>query len=253
MVEPLELKFEGSQELRSQRARCKWWDAEAEAWAEDGVRRSFRPEHAEEFVCLTSHLTIFGAVLEAVRLVLQCSTASEVLSVDGLQNLGTAQWLHYVATIVTFVSISFFAGAMIWAMHRDCRTAEDLPPEEVAEALLVSRSEVQPGGFEAEGEEAEEVQPHAQGAANRHCCRCPRCSRCRACAMKTLDGAVWLLSTMFEVQAADSVSELLDVKMAMVNRCITSILDEHWKRNLQNPLPSNQLLCLRVYESPYKF
>ena len=117
----------------------------------------------------------------------------------------------------------------------------------------MSRSEVQPGGFEAEGEEAEEVQPHAQGAANRHCCRCPRCSRCRACAMKTLDGAVWLLSTMFEVQAADSVSELLDVKMAMVNRCITSILDEHWKRNLQNPLPSNQLLCLRVYESPYKF
>ena len=191
-------------------------------WSEDGVRRSSRFEDADEFVCLTSHLTIFGAVLEAVLQVLQCSTASEVLSVDGLQNLGNAQWLHYAASIVTFVSLSFFAGAMIWAMRRDCRTAEDLPFEEVAEALLVSRREVESSGLEPHVEEVEGLEPDAQAAANRRCC-----PRCRACAMKGLDGAVWLLSTMFEVQATDSVSELLDVKMAMVNRCITSILDGH--------------------------
>ncbi|CAE7523881.1 rngB, partial [Symbiodinium sp. CCMP2456] len=223
LAKPVELRFKkGSQELlNSQRARCKFWDEAANVWAQEGIRRSLLPQHAEDFVCLTTHLTIFGAVLEAVWLVLQCSTASEVLSVDGLQNLATSHWLHYAATIVTFVSFGLFAGAMIWAMRRDCRMAEDLPPEEVAEALLVSRrSETSQKGLEPEME-AEEAE--IQAAPNR-CCRCsPRCPRCAACAMKGLDGVFWLVSTMFEVQATDSVSELFDAKTAMVNRCITSI------------------------------
>ena len=100
---------------------------------------------------------------------------------------------------------------MVWGYHRDRKDADFLSPEEVAAALLVSK----------ENRSFHEPEVQAKGRARACCGAC--CARCRACATGTVDGMVWLVSTMFEVQAADSVLELLDVKLATVNRCITSI------------------------------
>ena len=55
-----------------------------------------RSELADGFVCLTRHLTIFAVVLEKVVLVLRCSTASDILSIEGFQNLFRSQWLSHL-------------------------------------------------------------------------------------------------------------------------------------------------------------
>ena len=72
LAKPMQLGFDVEEQSRSRtgwKAVCAFWDEEASVWAHAGVVRS--EEVADEFICVTSHLTIFGAILERVLLVLR--------------------------------------------------------------------------------------------------------------------------------------------------------------------------------------
>ena len=85
----------------SSAASCAFWDEENAIWSARGLSRlSF--EDGVGLLCQTTHLTLFGAVLDAFLRVLQCSTASEVFSSEGFQNIGRGEWLPYTPSIVTF-------------------------------------------------------------------------------------------------------------------------------------------------------
>ena len=192
-------------------------------------------------VCLTSHLTIFAVVLEAVKTVLQCSTAAQVLSAEGFRNIGVShenqapllhslsfltaldppkrggtltlinshtgavQWLRGTASIFFLVSIGLFAVALAWGWYLDLKASRTIPAEEVEAALMVSRM----GQDHKDGEETEE--PREESGQKGGCC------------MNCLDTSVWLASSIFSIPATDSVSELLDARVATVNRCISSV------------------------------
>ena len=82
-------------------ASCAFWDEEEATWSTRGLRRlSF--EDGAGLLCQTTHLTLFGAVLDAFLRVVRCSTASQVFSLEGFQNLGRGAWLSYSSTIISF-------------------------------------------------------------------------------------------------------------------------------------------------------
>ena len=200
LTKPLELRFEGLERFNEsslQQARCVFWDEESGSWSREGVTRS---EQSEGFVCLTSHLTLFGVFLEAVGRAFRCSSASEVLSVEGLQNLGTTEWLTYAATILTFVFLLVFAAAIAFGAHLDRRTRRAISAVEVEEVLLVSRSE----------EQAREAGWSQVG----------RSALCCWCFTSAFAKMAWLVSTVFGFEAADDVGELANPQAAAVSRCI---------------------------------
>ncbi|CAE7237630.1 unnamed protein product, partial [Symbiodinium pilosum] len=78
-------------------AFCAFWDEEEGTWStrglvllsiEDGI-------NGPELLCQTTHLTLFGALLDTLVKVVRCSTASEVFSAKGFENLGKGNWLSY--------------------------------------------------------------------------------------------------------------------------------------------------------------
>ena len=199
---PLELRFEGLERFNEsalQQARCVFWDEDAGSWSREGLARS---EQSDGFVCLTSHLTIFGVVfLEAVGRAFRCSSASDVLSVEGLQNLGTTRWLTYAATIVTFVFLAAFAAAMGWGAHLDVKTKRAFSEAEVEAVLLVSRSE--------ERAWEEEWLRHGRSAL---CCWC---------LTSAFEKMAWLVSIVFEFEATDDVGKFANPQATTVSRCIS--------------------------------
>ena len=144
----------------------------------------------------------------------------------------------YPATILTFLSLLLLAIAFAWAVRLDSKASNALVDEEVESMLLVSRQPKSTHELEAQTK-------------HRACCSClggaasgpslvhPLPLKTNAlpvtqtdvffpCAVCGLFGGMfaeaWLVSTMFEVEAPDNVSELLDTaKTASVNRCIASI------------------------------
>ena len=192
---PLLLRF-GDVAGQGGQGKCKFWDEEANQWSRKGVTRSDLDE-AAGVACLTTHLTIFAVLLETAAQVLRCSTASEVLSADGLRNLGTVQWLSHAASILTLIAIGLAIAALAWGMYLDWQNARTLPTEEVEAALMLERRR-------------QHLASQKSGYGSSGCCRCA-------------DATLWTLTSMFDVPATDSVSELLDAKVATVNRCISSV------------------------------
>ena len=197
--QPLELRFqhvaagEGGRQFQ-----CAFWDEENSRWSRDGVQRS---EDMEEFVCLANHLTLFGVVLDAVAQAFRCSTASDVLSAASFQNMSRTQWLAYPASIFSFVFLGICLGAMLWGLHLDRKAARALPESDVEAVLLVNRAE-------------KKVTWEPDWQKHRHS------AFCCWCLAKACDGFAWLVSTIFEFQATDSLAEFTKPQEATVSRCI---------------------------------
>ncbi|CAE7309516.1 Atrnl1 [Symbiodinium necroappetens] len=185
--QPLELRFqyvaaaEGGRQLQ-----CAYWDEENSRWSRDGVQGF---EGADEFVCLANHLTLFGVVLDAVAQAFRCSTASDVLSAASFQNMSRTQWLAYPASIFSFVFLGIFLAARA------------LPQSDVEAVLLVNRAE-------------KKVTWEPDWRKHRHS------AFCCWCLAKACDGLAWLVSTIFEFQATDSLAEFAKPQEATVSRCI---------------------------------
>eukprot|EP00439_Symbiodinium_sp_Y106_P047187 s2424_g6.t1 len=197
--QPLELRFqhvaagEGGRQFQ-----CAFWDEENSRWSRDGVQRS---EDMEEFVCLANHLTLFGVVLDAVAQAFRCSTASDVLSAASFQNMSRTQWLAYPASIFSFVFLGICLAAMLWGLHLDRKAARALPESDVEAVLLVNRAE-------------KKVTWEPDWQKHRHS------AFCCWCLAKACDGFAWLVSTIFEFQATDSLAEFTKPQEATVSRCI---------------------------------
>ena len=98
LVKPIKIRLSTTSEM-SEAALCSFWDEENVTWSSRGLSRlSFEDG---ELLCQMTHLTIFGAVVDAFLRVVQCSTASEVFSAEGFQNIGKGAWLRFTPSIVT--------------------------------------------------------------------------------------------------------------------------------------------------------
>ncbi|CAE7773231.1 rngB, partial [Symbiodinium sp. CCMP2456] len=133
-------------------AQCAFWDEETSAWSSTGLRRLAYQDG--ELICQTSHLTVFGAVLDVLLQVIRCSTASQVLSAEGFANFGKGTWTGRSPTVVAFIAVFVFVLLLFYALRLDAKRA--LSREEVEAALLVELEEDTPREFDNSDEEEAE-------------------------------------------------------------------------------------------------
>ncbi|CAE7257532.1 unnamed protein product, partial [Symbiodinium pilosum] len=102
-------------------AFCAFWDEDEGTWSTRGLALLSVEDGIDgpELLCQTTHLTLFGALLDTLIKVVQCSTASEVFSAEGFENLGKGKWLSY--TYVPCIALLLFILLLLYAVRLDTR------------------------------------------------------------------------------------------------------------------------------------
>ncbi|CAE7204363.1 gefF [Symbiodinium natans] len=205
LARPIEVLILGATEG----SRCAFWDEDTGTWSSEGLRAvSFRDG---ELLCQTSHLTVFGAVLETFLHVLRCSTAAQVFSAEGLQNLSKGTWPGHAAAIITFSALFICLLLLLYALRLDRKRS--LSRKQVKAALLIELDADKQDAADGYAEEEEE-EVKAEKA------RQP--SVCRQAAARLASSFAWLLSQMFDIPD-DLLTELMNAKVVTINRCISSL------------------------------
>ncbi|CAE7554155.1 rngB [Symbiodinium sp. CCMP2592] len=203
LAQPIEIRLPGA----SEEAQCAFWDEETSAWSSKGLLRLAHEDG--ELICQTSHLTVFGAVLDVLLQVIRCSTASQVLSAEGFANFGKGTWTGRSPTVIAFIAVFVFVLLLLYALRLDAKRA--LSREEVEAALLVELEEDTPHEFDdSDDQEPEVKQAH-------------RPNICQRAAAWMLSRFMWFLSQIFEMPDANMLEELMNAKVVTINRCISSI------------------------------
>eukprot|EP00971_Amphidinium_carterae_P207581 4118985-Amphidinium_carterae.1 len=70
---------------------CGWFDEETQEWRTDGVE--LVEGSGDAFICASTHLTIFGAVIKGAFGALLCSNA-DLLTPKGLKKLAKGDWWY---------------------------------------------------------------------------------------------------------------------------------------------------------------
>ena len=117
LVQPIEIRLPGANE----EAQCAFWDEETAAWSSTGLLRLAYKDG--ELICQTSHLTVFGAVLDVLLRVIRCSTASQVLSAEGFANFGKGTWTGRSPTVIAFIAVFVFVLLLLYALRLDAKRA----------------------------------------------------------------------------------------------------------------------------------
>ncbi|OLQ14692.1 Attractin-like protein 1 [Symbiodinium microadriaticum] len=203
LVQPIEIRLPGANE----EAQCAFWDEETSAWSSTGLLRLAYQDG--ELICQTSHLTVFGAVLDVLLRVIRCSTASQVLSAEGFANFGKGTWTGQSPTVIAFIAVFVFVLLLLYALRLDAKRA--LSREEVEAALLVELEEETDHEIGISDDQEPEVK------------KVNRRNICHQAAARMLSQFMWFLSQIFEMPDADMLKELMNAKMVTINRCISSI------------------------------
>jgi len=203
LVQPIEIRLPGANE----EAQCAFWDEETSAWSSTGLLRLAYKDG--ELICQTSHLTVFGAVLDVLLRVIRCSTASQVLPADGFANFGKGTWTGRSPTVIAFIAVFVFVLLLLYALRLDAKRA--LSREEVEAALLVELEEETDHEIGISDDQEPEVK------------KVNRRNICHQAAARMLSQFMWFLSQIFEMPDADMLKELMNAKMVTINRCISSI------------------------------
>ena len=203
LVQPIEIRLPGANE----EAQCAFWDEETSAWSSTGLLRLAYKDG--ELICQTSHLTVFGAVLDVLLRVIRCSTASQVLSAEGFANFGKGTWTGRSPTVIAFIAVFVFVLLLLYALRLDAKRA--LSREEVEAALLVELEEETDHEIGISDDQEPEVK------------KVNRRNICHQAAARMLSQFMWFLSQIFEMPDADMLKELMNAKMVTINRCISSI------------------------------
>ena len=125
LTSPIEIRMPAE----SQGAFCAFWDEETASWSTRGLTLVSLEDgpNGPEVVCQTTHLTLFGAVLDTLIRVVRCSTASQVFSAQGFENLGKGKWLPYAPSIITCSAARQEGAAQ--AAHVTCPVTFEFSPD----------------------------------------------------------------------------------------------------------------------------
>jgi len=113
LTEPIEVTL--VVENRTSDMVCGWFDEETSEWRTDGVEL-VDPE-SDIFLCATTHLTVFGAVIKGALGAIACSNA-ELLTSKGLSKLGKGDWWHQPGAVLFWVLIVVEVVGMFYISHR---------------------------------------------------------------------------------------------------------------------------------------
>lgn len=114
LVEPIQLTLVSD---GSQPATCAYLDEETNKWSTAGV--SLVSVQNGTIICATSHLSIFGAILQSAFAALACSNAAAIFSEKGLRSLGSRLWIFEWSAILNWLTLLLGASLMVKARKAD--------------------------------------------------------------------------------------------------------------------------------------
>jgi len=122
LVNPIEIVLNAT---RTQQSACAYWDEVESRWIVDELDFA---EAADDtaFICVSSHLTIFGAVLKGFLDSLACSNA-HVLTADGVASLGDGDWASGAGSIflILLIIVEFIiVGVLTYLTRKQCAERE---------------------------------------------------------------------------------------------------------------------------------
>ena len=98
LAKPIDIRLPAT----SAEAICAFWDEAEATWSTRGlVRLTYGSGgNGPELLCQTTHLTLFGALVNKLAQVVKCSTAVQILSPKGFEKLGKGDWFLTTPSIV---------------------------------------------------------------------------------------------------------------------------------------------------------
>jgi len=78
------------------------------------------PSADGKFVCATTHLTIFAAIIGEFEKVFECSNA-HVFSSEGLDAIGRGDWAHRAPAVLLWIVLALHSLLLVWAVFYDWR------------------------------------------------------------------------------------------------------------------------------------
>eukprot|EP00971_Amphidinium_carterae_P244982 4864160-Amphidinium_carterae.1 len=97
-------------ENRTEDMVCGWFDEETQEWRTDGVELI---DGGDAFICASTHLTVFGAVIKGAFGALLCSNA-DLMTSKGLSKLGKGDWWYRPGAVLFWLLVSLEVGAMFY-------------------------------------------------------------------------------------------------------------------------------------------
>lgn len=178
------------------------------------------PSTSNEIRCSTTHLSIFGGIIEVLVAnllqVLTCSTAAAVFSAEGLRNLFKSQWPTQTPSLVSFTFLFVFLLSFLLSLLLDKRQHRYFPEKEKELVCWpIKKEEKEEASVSQQLEEAEAK------IGQKRCCS-------RSC-KKNLNGicgwSLWAIGLLFGYENfAEVVKELLfNAAVSVVDRCIQQI------------------------------
>lgn len=138
-------------------ARCAYWDEVNSQWSEEGVTTSDEVAPESSIICLTTHLSLFGGVVNAVvrnvALALECSTLSSVMDDAAFQKLFDGEWLAKPQSVVSILFMIISIASVLVALRCDHQSEQLLPSQDREEMLMrvkAGQSEEEEAGAEPE-------------------------------------------------------------------------------------------------------
>jgi len=113
LEEPIEVSL--SVENKTEDMVCGWFDEETLEWRTDLIE--LVDASGDNFICASTHLTVFGAVIKGVVSTFRCSNA-ELLTPKGLKGLLEDEWWYQPGAALLWALVAFELGLMFYIGHR---------------------------------------------------------------------------------------------------------------------------------------
>jgi len=113
LTEPIEVSL--SVPNKTDDMVCGWFDEDTGLWRTDNIE--LLDGSGDNFICGTTHLTIFGAIIEGVLGAIACSNA-DLLTPKGLSRLADDVWWYQPGAILFWVLVAGELTLMFYIGHR---------------------------------------------------------------------------------------------------------------------------------------
>jgi len=115
LAEPITVELDVPNMTEGEEIRCAWWDEDLSEWITDGVTRD--ESIPDRMVCVTTHLTVFGAIAGGLASALQCGNV-EILTEKGLNRLWKGDWYTQLGAIMWWLLLIFQGSVMSYFTYR---------------------------------------------------------------------------------------------------------------------------------------
>jgi len=114
LTEPIEVSL--SVPNKTEDMVCGWFDEETNDWRTDNIE--LVDGSGDNFICATTHLTIFGAIVEGIVGTLKCSNA-DLLSEKGIRSLADDDgWSRRPGAVMFWILIAIEVSLMMYIGQR---------------------------------------------------------------------------------------------------------------------------------------